>query len=152
MRAVDVHHIVERKLWADGGYFPANGVALCGPHHLEAEQTIISCEQLREWAGITEVILPEHLSEDEVWDKWGNLILPNGMRLRGELFYDDAVQKVLAPILHLFTNRVKYPRTFHLPWSPGRGKDDKGHSGTSMFEGKEVVVTVKMDGECTSLY
>jgi hypothetical protein len=139
--AVDAHHIIERRLWQgdgfggsrdNGGYFWPNGAALCGPHHFEAEQTIISCEQLREWAGITEVVLPEHLSEDEVWDKWGNLVLPNGMRLRGELFYD--------------------PRTFHLPGSPGRGKDDRALGNTSMFEGKEVVVTVKMDGENTTMY
>ena len=46
--------------------------------------------------------------------------------------------------------RVKYPRTLHLPWSPGATSDDKVLRGVSHFEGREVVVTEKMDGEnCT---
>lgn len=49
-------------------------------------------------------------------------------------------------------NRYKYPRTPHLPWSPGSTSDDI-HCGTAkQFEGKTVVVTEKMDGENTSLY
>lgn len=46
----------------------------------------------------------------------------------------------------------KYHRTFHLPWSQTVHSDDKQISDTSCFEGKEVVVTTKMDGECTSIY
>ena len=46
--------------------------------------------------------------------------------------------------------RYKYPRTFHLPWSPGATSDDKILKTTAQFEGKRVVVTEKMDGEnCT---
>lgn len=46
--------------------------------------------------------------------------------------------------------RVKYPRTFHLPWSEGATDDDKILTTTAHFEGKIVVVTEKMDGEnCT---
>jgi len=45
---------------------------------------------------------------------------------------------------------TKYPRTFHLPWSRSRTDDDKVLSSASHFEGKEVVVTEKLDGEnCT---
>lgn len=47
---------------------------------------------------------------------------------------------------------VKYPRTYHLPWSPGFTSDDKVLKTTSCFEGKLVVVTEKMDGENTTLY
>ena len=47
---------------------------------------------------------------------------------------------------------VKYPRTFHLPWSLGATSDDKTLSDVSIFDGKEVVVTEKMDGENTTLY
>lgn len=46
----------------------------------------------------------------------------------------------------------KYPRTYHLPWSLGSTSDDKILSSTEQFLGKEVVVTVKMDGENTSIY
>lgn len=48
--------------------------------------------------------------------------------------------------------RVKYPRTFHLPWSRSYTNDDKVLKHVQHFEGKEVVVTEKMDGENTTLY
>jgi hypothetical protein len=46
----------------------------------------------------------------------------------------------------------KYPRTYHLPWSPGTTSDDRLLHDTEHFEGKEVVVTEKLDGENTSMY
>jgi len=48
--------------------------------------------------------------------------------------------------------RVKYPRTKHMPFSLGRGDDDKVLDNLNHFIGKEVVVTEKMDGENTTLY
>ncbi len=150
---LDSHHIIERRLFADGGYFLDNGVSVCEPCHLQAEQTLISCEELRERAGITEVVLPEHLYRDQKYTKWGDPILDNGMRLKGELFEDESVQKVLKPVLHLYTNRVKYPRTYHVPSSPGATDDDrKVESLEAMFAGHEVVVTEKLDGENCTLY
>lgn len=47
---------------------------------------------------------------------------------------------------------IKYPRSPHLPWSPGATSDDTRLFDTLHFEGKEVVVTEKMDGENTSMY
>ncbi len=155
--AVDAHHLFERKLWPDGGYYLENGASVCEVHHLEAEQTTLSCEQLRELAGITRFPTPPHLYPDQKYDKWGNPILPSGMRLRGELFEDPSVQKIIAPVLSLFTDRVKYARTYHLPWSPGVTKDDRIMPDLLQFETfgikpNGVVVTVKMDGECTTMY
>lgn len=49
-------------------------------------------------------------------------------------------------------NRFKYPRTPHLPWSPGFTADDLRNKTTALFDGKEVVVTEKMDGENTTMY
>lgn len=49
------------------------------------------------------------------------------------------------------TQRYKYPRTMHLPWSPGWTKDDRVLQTTEHFVGQEVVVTEKMDGENTTL-
>ncbi|MFI7503990.1 RNA ligase family protein [Streptomyces sp. NPDC049687] len=48
--------------------------------------------------------------------------------------------------------RVPYPRTHHLPWSPGVSADDVRAGGVSGFVGREVVVTEKLDGENTTLY
>src|SRR5690606_33193847 len=126
--------------------------SLCGECHLKAESTQISCNEIREAAGINEILLPPHLYRDQEYDKWGNPILSNGSRLKGELFDDHSVQKVLKPVLHLFVNRVKYPRTYHLPWSPGMTKDDRMMDSDKAFEGKEVIAVVKMDGENTTMY
>lgn len=47
----------------------------------------------------------------------------------------------------------KYPRTPHLPWSPGNTSDDIFAVGLqSQFAGEEIVVTEKMDGENTTMY
>lgn len=46
---------------------------------------------------------------------------------------------------------VKYPRTFHLPYS-NADSDDKVLLSDEMFIGKQVVVTLKMDGENTTMY
>lgn len=148
----DAHHLLERRLWSDGGYHLDNGVTLCGVCHIRAERTELSVERLREAAGILTTLLPEHLYPDHRYDKWGNVILPNGTRMVGELFFDESVQKILEDVRDQFIARVKYPRTYHLPWSPGRTKDDRVIPDVSMFEGREVVVTVKMDGENTTLY
>ncbi|CAM5648565.1 AAA family ATPase [Streptomyces viridifaciens] len=48
--------------------------------------------------------------------------------------------------------RVHYPRTPHLPWSPGAAADDIRTGDLSGLTGSEVVVTEKLDGENTTLY
>ncbi|MFF4923401.1 RNA ligase family protein [Kitasatospora sp. NPDC001261] len=48
--------------------------------------------------------------------------------------------------------RVHYPRTPHLPWSPGAAADDVRAGDLSALAGAEVVVTEKLDGENTTLY
>lgn len=150
--AVDAHHILERRLWPDGGYYLANGASVCEEHHLACERTDISVEEVRKACGIDTVLLPPHLSAEDVYDKWGNPVLPNGQRLRGELFREEPVQKVLSGKLSLFTAWTKYPRTLHLPWSPGLSGDDKMIESLAKLEGQEVIATEKLDGENTSLY
>lgn len=49
-------------------------------------------------------------------------------------------------------NRIKFPRTMHLPWSPGMTTDDKRIKNLDAFEGKRVIATLKKDGENTTLY
>lgn len=52
----------------------------------------------------------------------------------------------MLPTLH------KYPRTPHLPDSPGATSDDRRWPDDRALRGMDVVVTEKMDGECTTLY
>jgi len=152
-KAVDAHHIIERRLFKDGGYYLNNGASLCAKHHLEAEMTILDCETIRNGCNITQIILPEHFYSEVEYDKWGNQILKNGQRLQGELFWDSSVQKILKQgnILGSFTNKVKYPRTYHLPWSPGMNRDDRQMTDVSIFEGERVMICEKLDGENTSM-
>lgn len=46
----------------------------------------------------------------------------------------------------------KYPSTPHLTWSPEKHRDDSYHPDESTFEGEEVVVLEKMDGENLNIY
>jgi hypothetical protein len=152
--AVDAHHIIERRLWEDSGYYLENGVSLCSSCHILAEQTVLSCAELREKAGIQKIIIPSHLYDEYEYDKWGNILINNNRRIKGELFQDESVQKILSSgkVLDQFIKYIKYPRTMHLPWSASVNKDDRMLKDVNHFIGKEVVVSVKMDGENTSLY
>lgn len=154
--AADAHHILEPRLFPDGGYYLDNGASLCEQHHIQAEQTRLSVEQIRQACGVPESrkVLPPHLYEDQPYDKWGNPIMGNEMRTKGELFDDPSVQKILAEggVLGLFTKYVRYPRTHHLPWSDSMVDDDRMIESLDGFVGEPIVVTVKMDGENTSLY
>jgi hypothetical protein len=40
----------------------------------------------------------------------------------------------------------KYPRTFHLPFSPGATKDDRKLSNVNHLLGRQLIITEKMDG------
>jgi hypothetical protein len=142
-KAVDAHHIIERKLWGNGGYYLDNGVSLCEEHHRQAEATVLSPKELRKAAGITQIVLPETLGQ----------VLANGQRLKGPLFEDSSVQKLIAEhgLLSLFTHWMKYPRTSHLPWSQGSSKDDRVLSSLEGLQGR-VIVSEKLDGENTTIY
>lgn len=49
-------------------------------------------------------------------------------------------------------DRTKYPRTFNLPWSQSNSSDDVWWKDTHVLDGVEVVITEKLDGECTTIY
>lgn len=162
---LDAHHIIERRLFSDGGYYLNNGATVCEHHHLLCERTVISVEQVREAAGIKRIVVPDQFYPEQPITKWGDYILDDGRRTKGELFFDESVQKVLrksdpldhlwyngTPIIDLYTSYTKYGRTFHLPHSPGIHDDDKALRSYEQFEGRDVVITLKMDGENTTCY
>lgn len=101
--AVDPHHILERKLFPDGGYYLGNGAAVCDEHHWECETTALSVEQVRQAAGIREAVLPPGFARDVVYDKWGNQVLEGGVRVAGLMAADDGMRKALQQggYLHL---------------------------------------------------
>ena len=44
--SLEVHHITDRNLMPKGGYVKENGISLCPPHHVEAEDGRPSAEDL----------------------------------------------------------------------------------------------------------
>lgn len=165
---LDAHHLMERRLFGapgeplPGGYAQANGVTLCdasaadgGPScHMLAEGCVVLPDELRAMAGIDQVVLPVQLLADEQWDKWGSPVLADGTRGTGELFWEEPVQKVLRQMgtIDLYRTKVKHSRTPHAPWSPNHDDDDILLDTTAAFDGREVVVTEKLDGENCSVY
>lgn len=151
--ANDAHHILDRKLWDNGGYYLNNGVAVCNECHLLCEKTEITVEEVREKAAIKIKVLPSEFDYDIVYDKWGNII-HNNRRLKGPLFFDSGFQKIMktSHLINEFDDYVKYPRTFHLPWSEGVTRDDRMISNLDHLIGQDIVITEKMDGENTTLY
>lgn len=75
--AVDAHHILERRLFTDGGYYLDNGASVCEEHHLAAERTVLSVEELHERINCKSLCC--------------QIIL----YMKRELFHEKSVQKVL---------------------------------------------------------
>jgi hypothetical protein len=148
-----VHHLIDRSLWSDGGYHADNGVLLCDRCHLAAERTIIPCSVLRERAGIKSRLYPDGFDDQDEYDHWGNVVEPSGVRYPGPLFNKENVQRALkeGDALRSFTWDIKYPRTLHFSYSPNVQNDDRMHKNDELFACKDVVATVKMDGECTTM-
>ena len=74
--AVDAHHIMDRKLWPDGGYYLDNGASVCADHHWDCERLIISTLDVRLAAKIRVILLPPDLDPSCSYDKWGNIECP----------------------------------------------------------------------------
>ncbi len=123
--AKDAHHILDRKLFEDGGYYLDNGASLCSDCHIEAEKSILTVEHIRQAAGITNIILPTGLLYCVIYDKWGNAEDYN----------------------------AKYPRSLHAPISLGTTSDDrfmpKGY--VKVFSEKDTITTEKLDGQNTGI-
>jgi hypothetical protein len=100
--AVDAHHVLDRALWKDQGYYINNGASVCAEHHWAVEKTDISVQEVWTKCGVTEPFLPPHLDPNLNYDKWGNILLDNGMRKPGEMFHLENVQKILKDKLYLF--------------------------------------------------
>ena len=120
----EVHHIMERKLWSDGGYIPDNGASVCNECHRLAEDNIIPPQAFWRWAGIEDPPLPEGVRLDS--DKWG--------------------EPLEQPAWQEHREYIKYPSTRHLPFSHEREADDTAHKEVDCFLDIPLVATLKMDG------
>ncbi|MGH8077580.1 MAG: RNA ligase family protein [Lysobacter sp.] len=148
-----VQEIMDCRLWDDGGLYADNGVAMCTAHATDCLSTRVDLETLRSAAGVSACIPPQLYSMQR-YDRWGNPVLKDDRRARGELFGDAEVRHLLdeAGLLTSFTHWVKYPRTYLLPWSEFVSVGERSHASAQQFAGRRVVVTEKMDGENVTLY
>lgn len=98
IKSKDAHHIIERKLFDDGGYYLNNAASVCEEHHIECEKTLITVEAVYAATNITEPKRPDYFEKGLVYDKWGNIIVSDVKRIPGLLFEDTAVQKILKTL------------------------------------------------------
>lgn len=133
-KADEVHHIIERSLWSDGGYYLNNGASVCNPHHQYAEDNYIPPQAFWRWIGVTDTPYPSDVPVP--CDKWG-----------------EAFETPPHENLREFH---KYPSTRHLLplyWESDRskaeartGRDDTGITTVEPFVETPLVITIKMDG------
>jgi hypothetical protein len=113
--ATEVHHILERRLFTDGGYYLDNGASVCNEGsngcHLRCELGELTPQQVRTLSVITTEVVPPGLVLGPEYDKWGN-VYDNGVWYPGPLFADDGVQKVLRRTRRLYLFH-------HTPYAPG---------------------------------
>lgn len=152
--ASHVHLIFDARLWDSDPNLPNNAVTLCDAHRDAALCTQMDVEALLAHAGIAVRPLPPQLHAVERYDRWGNVLLADGRRARGELFFEPEARCWLdrAGLLQSFTPFVKYPRTFVLPWSGMVGAGDRVIDSLAPLQAGPVIVTEKMDGENVTLY
>lgn len=50
-----------------------------------------------------------------------------------------------------YCNLIKFSRTLHFSWSPGLSKNDRQLPNDKILAGKEVIVSLKLDGENTGM-
>lgn len=149
------HHILERRLWPKDhqGYIYDNLVSVCETCHTLCEIGDYTPNDCRKAAGLKTVV-PENMYEDHDYDKWGNSILDyeDGVAVVsfGPLMGDEGIYNFVSKHA-IIRPYVKYPRTYHLPWS-NENRDDKKWNTIRFRLEDEVIVTEKMDGECTTLY
>jgi len=126
--ADEVHHIIERSLWDDEGYYLENGVSVCNFHHRQAENDLIPPHAFWRWLDVTP-------------------ITPHG--------YGAAITKwgeaLDAPPWEEHRDYIKYPSSRHLPFSHSRDRDDTEFRAVDSFIDAPLVVTIKLDGGNTSL-
>jgi hypothetical protein len=119
------HHIVDRALFEDGGYYLDNGASLCDDCHIKAEKGMITCEEIRKASEINTIILPPQLNASKAWDKWGHEIVEEKM--------------------------IKYPRTRHILGSGLQKNDETDYATIEELSGKNLIIEEKIDGANTGI-
>jgi 5-methylcytosine-specific restriction endonuclease McrA len=65
-----IHHIIDRSLFKDQGYYIDNLITLCPVCHIKSENGTYTCNELREKANIDNIVLPDGYDNSVEIDKW----------------------------------------------------------------------------------
>lgn len=132
--ADDVHHIIEREEWSEGGYIQKNGASVCNHHHQYAEENHIPPQAFWFWLRIDDPITPEGMNVDV--NKWGNEFeKPPWSDIRDRIKYQST--RHLLPLYWYDDETVAQERIEH---------DDTGLDTVEDFVGIPLVITEKIDG------
>lgn len=157
--ADEVHHIIERSLWSDGGYYLNNGASVCNHHHQYAEENYIAPHSFWRWLGVEDIPVPEGTAGDRIG-------VPEDRNEQALSFPADGPGTLYAfnkwgealdtPPHEDLRDFHKYPSSRHmlpLYWKSERGtaeertgRDDTGLTDLEPFVGVPLVITEKMDG------
>ena len=111
----DVHHIIERKLYSNGGYYLNNGVYVCSECHWRCELTLIHPSELYDIVGIENPIYPKRTDSSLKYDKWLNIRtfktdqFDREIFVKGPMFESEQFQKILNKYLD---PNVRYNRLY----------------------------------------
>lgn len=126
----EVHHIIERRLWDDGGWYMDNGTSVCNFHHRKAEENEIPPQAFWRWLDIQNPPLPEDYDDLNI-NKWG--------------------EDFDTPPWEDEREYIKYPSTGHLPFSPEYEDSRVDHTDLFDFVDIPLIITIKMDGSNVQL-
>lgn len=130
----DVHHIIERAEWEDGGYIPENGASVCNKHHQYAEENHIPPQSFWWWLRDNNPVTPEGMSHQV--NKWGQAFeSPPHKELRERIKYQSS--RHMLPLYWHESNGVAETRL---------NNDDTGLEVLDNFIDIPLVITQKMDG------
>jgi hypothetical protein len=141
----EVHHVIERELWPNGGYIADNGASLCNDHHRMAEQNEIPPQALWRWADIRYVPYPfnNNGTMDVAETKYGPNIDKWGEELQGPPHWSLREYHKYPSTRHLLP---LYWRSYRSTADERADRDDTGLTSVESFLGIPLVVTIKMDG------
>lgn len=122
--ADEVHHIIERSIWPNGGYYERNGASVCNRHHQVAERNDIPPQAFWQWIGV-EPLVPEEYDTFDI-NKWGD--------------------EFETPPWQDEREYIKYPSTGHLPFSYEWDNTRVDFQEVDELLEIPLVVTIKMDG------